>query len=445
MKILLINPIRSPHNMILQSAPVEAKRFIHKKLIGPPLGILTIAAAVKEFDVTIFDMKGEYDLLPDAPAPDILVNEWLKKVNPGVVGISIITSEYNASMEIFNIVKKYNPSIVTLAGGLHTTLCPDDFKSPVIDIICPGQSAGAFREIILALENGLPLETVGGIILNRNGLLKKTKRPKGKWDPANENFLMPDRRLLERWRSTYIVGNAASPATYLFTSLGCPYRCTFCSIWKEHRGAYYQRTIESVIEELKLIDYDIVRFADANTIVNINFINSLFDRIAEEGIRKDYIMDIRADTAVDHPGLIEKLARQGLKVVICGFESFRDSELKKYNKKSTADRIHRAIDIFHQNGILLRGNYVVPPDYSEDDFKALADYAGSHRVTYAGYTILTPMPGTVLYQEMKDHIIDNDLSKYNFFNCVLKTSLPLEKFYENVGRLWLIKKGEDII
>ena len=44
-------------------------------------------------------------------------------------------------------------------------------------------------------------------------------------------------------------------------------------------------------------------------------------------------MDIRPDTAAKHPGLIEKLARAGLKVVICGFESFREAELKKYNKK----------------------------------------------------------------------------------------------------------------
>ena len=76
---------------------------------------------------------------------------------------------------------------------------------------------------------------------------------------------------------------------------------------------------------------------------------------------------------------------------------------------------------------MLRGNYIVPNDYDEDDFKALSDYAGSNRVVYAGYTILTPMPGTVFYNEIKDQIIDRDLSKYNFFNCVLKTKLPLEQ------------------
>jgi hypothetical protein len=75
----------------------------------------------------------------------------------------------------------------------------------------------------------------------------------------------------------------------------------------------------------------------------------------------------------------------------------------------------------------------------------MSDYASSHRVVYAGYTILTPMPGTIFYKEVKDQIIDFDLLKYNFFNSVLKTTLPLEQFYENVGKLWLIKKGKDVI
>ena len=156
-------------------------------------------------------------------------------------------------------------------------------------------------------------------------------------------------------------------------------------------------------------------------------------------------MDIRADTAVEHPDLIEKLAKTGLKVVICGFESFRDEELEHYNKKSPARIIAKAIDIFHQNEILLRGNYVVPGHYTLDDFQALSDYANSHKVSYAGYTILTPMPGTPLFDELKKDIIDTDLCKYNFFNCVTKTHLPVDEFHHEVGKLWLIKKGTDVI
>jgi len=445
MKILLINPPRSPENKILESASAEARHFIHKKLIGPPLGLLTIAEAVKDHDVTVFDMKGEYDLDSGAALLEAMVQDLLKIHQPDVVGITIITSELYFSKDIFRVVKKFNPEIRTIAGGLHTTLCPHDFNDPVLDIVCPGHSAFIFKEVIKALEEKRSLESVRGIFLNNEKGFHSTGRSAVHHDPASEHFLMPDRRHLERWRSTYAVGGNPEPATYLFSSLGCPYSCSFCSIWKEHNSCYFQRDVESLIEELKCIDYKIIRFADANTIVNVKFINRLFDRIAEEGIQKTYIMDIRADTAVEHPELIEKLANNGLKVVITGFESFRDDELKQYNKRSEAKLIQQAIHIFHNNDILLRGNYVVPPDYDENDFKALSEYANSNKVTYAGYTILTPMPGTVYYEEMKDRIIDHDYSKYNFFNSVMKTKLPLERFYENMGNLWLIKKGTDVI
>jgi hypothetical protein len=55
------------------------------------------------------------------------------------------------------------------------------------------------------------------------------------------------------------------------------------------------------------------------------------------------------------------------------------------------------------------------------------------------------MPGTVLYQQRKRDIVDNDLRKYNFFNAVMKTAMPLEEFYYSVGKLWIIKRGEDVI
>jgi radical SAM superfamily enzyme YgiQ (UPF0313 family) len=446
MKILLLNPPRSPENKILEYAPREAKHFIHKKLIGPPLGLLTVASAVKDFDVTLIDMKGEYDLIPDSPPLKELTLNYLKLHNPDILGVTFIASEFDYGIEIFKTAKEFNPEILTVAGGLHTTIRTSDFNNKYVDIVAPGQSAGIFREIVIAKEKNTSFNLIGGIFFKKGNDLIQTNVHVKQWNSAADNFIMPDRSLLNRWISTYKVGKNKFPSTYMFTSLGCPFECNFCSIWKQFDGEFHQREIESIIAEIKTLDdYPAVRFSDANTIVNVDFINRLFDRIMEEGIKKDFIMDIRFDTAAKHPELINKLAKGGLKVVICGFESFRDSELKLYNKSSSAKYIEKAINIFHDNGIMLRGNYVVPPDYGEDDFKALSDYANSHKVTYAGYTILTPMPGTPYYETVKQDIIDFDLKKYNFFNSVVKTKLPLEKFYENVGKLWLIKKGSDVI
>ncbi|MEJ2053463.1 MAG: radical SAM protein, partial [Calditrichaceae bacterium] len=265
-------------------------------------------------------------------------------------------------------------------------------------------------------------------------------------NPAKKDFIQPDRSLIKPWLNTYIVGKATGPATYLFTSLGCPYRCSFCSIWPQFKGEYFQREPESIIEELKTLDdYEVVRFADANTVVNIKMMDKLFDLIKAGQIKKSYVMDIRPDTIVNNPKLIEKMAKAGLVAVISGFESFRKDELSKNNKDYNIHNISAAIDILHRNGIMVRGNYVIPADYDIDDFSALSEFANSHKITYAGYTILSPMPGTRYYREVKDQIIDFNLDKYNFFNCLLNTKLPLETFYKEVGKLWMIKKGRDVI
>ncbi|MEI7463608.1 MAG: hypothetical protein WCK03_04420, partial [Candidatus Taylorbacteria bacterium] len=127
------------------------------------------------------------------------------------------------------------------------------------------------------------------------------------------------------------------------------------------------------------------------------------------------------------------------------FESFRDEELKKYHKNSPAHDNQQAVRVFEQNDIMVRGNYVIPGDYGIKDFEALAEYADLNRVVYAGYTVLTPMPGTIYHREVKDQIIDYNYRKYNFFNALTRTKLPYEEFHERVARLWLIKKGTDVI
>ncbi len=447
MRILFISPPRSPKNAIYDHASEEIKKVVHRKLIGPPLGLITIAASVKDLHETfVLDLKGECDLHNDKVDYIQIVKEWLRKVNPDIVAVSFIVSELPYGLHIFKIAKQFNPHIITIAGGLHVSLCPNHFDTPEVDIACKGQAAKTFVTIVSAISNNKELHSISGINFQKGEKSGTAIFDTIQYDAAQEHFILPYRKALKPWLSTYKVGNGEGPVTYIFTSLGCPYKCTFCSIWPQFEGRYYQRTIKSIIDELKTLDdYPAVRFADANTIVNTNFISQLFDEIHREGIKKSFIMDIRADTAAQNPQLIEKCARGGLKVVISGFESFRDDELSKYNKNSPSSFIENAIKIFHDNGIMIRGNYVIPPGYTEKDFDALSEFAGRFPVAYAGYTILTPMPGTVLYNKEFDNIIDHDLTKYNFFNCVMKTALPLEKFYRQVSDLWKIRKGKDVI
>ena len=446
MRILLVNPPRSPANQILEYAPEEAKRFIHRKLVGPPLGLLTLSAAVPDHDVELLELKGEYDLDPNAPDPATQVRQAMEKAPPDLVGVTTIASEFDAALDILRAAKAVDPAVMTVGGGLHATLCPDAFDDPAVDVICTGDAVKSFPELVRAREGGRDLDSVGGIRFRDEGTLRPSAAPPSECDPTGADFLVPERWRLDRWKDTYHVGGNPENHTYLYTSLGCTSRCSFCSIWPQHQGCFHQRSVQSVVDELETLeDYGVVRFADANTVVDVPWTERLLDRLEAEGIRKFFVMDLRMDTAARHPRLIERLARAGLKVVITGVESPRPEELKRFNKKLETGEIREGLRVCHENGIMLRANYVISPDYVEEDFASLAEFAAENSTAYAGYTILTPMPGTDLYRKSGDEIVDHDLSRYNFFNLVLRTRLPREEFLQAVGSLWKIRTGTHVL
>ena len=173
MKILLINTPRSPHNSILQYASEEAQHYIHKRLIGPPLGLLTIAEAMPNHDVVVWDTKGEYDLFPDAPPLKEMVRRLVEEHQPDVVGTGVITSEFYFGLEILQAAKAVNPNILTIIGGVHATLNIQDFTDPSIDVVLRGQAAMQFKQVVDAYERKKPLEAVPGIYLpGPNGPVK---------------------------------------------------------------------------------------------------------------------------------------------------------------------------------------------------------------------------------------------------------------------------------
>ncbi len=445
MNILLINPPRSPENAIFANAPEAAQRFIHRKLIGPPLGLLTVASAVTGHSITVLDIKAEYDANPAAPPLEELVLGYCRDVKPDIVGVTCISSEFPYCLRILQTAKEWNPPVLTVAGGLHATLCPDDFRGSAADIIAVGQAAHTFAGIVEAKAAGADCTALPGTFANTPDGYRKNSAPPLSSDYGTDGYIVPDRSFIRTWLTAYRMPHSDKNITYVNSSLGCPYKCSFCSIWPQWNGRYYLRDIDSIVAELRTLpDYGIVRFADANSVIDEDYSFRLFSRIEAERLDKEFVMDIRVDTAAKNPALVELMARAGVKVVICGFESFRQNELDAYGKHLDASLIASAVSVFHNNGIQVRGNYVVPPDYCEEDFDALAEYAGSHKVTYAGYTVLTPMPGTGLHAQLKKDIVDFDLTKYNFFNCVLKTKLPLRAFHEKVASLWVIKRGTEV-
>jgi len=94
----------------------------------------------------------------------------------------------------------------------------------------------------------------------------------------------------------------------------------------------------------------------------------------------------------------------------------------------------------HGVGILCAGNYIISPDYDEKDFERVAKFVEDHPVLFSGFTIMTPFPGTLQYEMMKDRIVIKNLDYYNLVNSVVETNLPEDVFYDKIVELYKLSK-----
>jgi radical SAM superfamily enzyme YgiQ (UPF0313 family) len=106
--------------------------------------------------------------------------------------------------------------------------------------------------------------------------------------------------------------------------------------------------------------------------------------------------------------------------------------MKKANNVATNSE---AIRILHDMGITIVGDFIVSPDYKESQFETLAKYIEVNAIDLPILTVLTPLPGTHLYESVKDQIVIHDLDFYTLTNAVVPTQLEEEVFYQNYAGL----------
>jgi radical SAM superfamily enzyme YgiQ (UPF0313 family) len=125
-----------------------------------------------------------------------------------------------------------------------------------------------------------------------------------------------------------------------------------------------------------------------------------------------------------------------MKLVLIGMEMASDQELKEVNKRNTVKNNEAAVEFLKSIEVEAISYFLIDPAFTNEDFERLTNYVLEQELTHPVYFILTPLPGTTLYQKRKSQLITHDYSKYDFFHCVLKTGLPQHQFYERFIQLY---------
>jgi radical SAM superfamily enzyme YgiQ (UPF0313 family) len=409
--------------LLVQPAKPSVSLGGEEVFLYEPLALEYVAASVsKDHDVIIFDQRLENNL------PDVI-----RRFNPQIVGITSYSVHVNPAKKLFEQIKTLNPSILTVIGGHHATIMPEDFLSPSIDLIVMGEGVFAFKEIVDRFEKGEGFHNISGVAFEKNGEMVKTEFQKV---VDLDTIPVPDRSLTAKYRKRYY-SEWMKPLASIRTSKGCPFRCNFCALWKLTEGRYLKRSPEKVVEELAGINEEYVFFADDESLVDVKRMKILAQLIKDAGIKKRYFLYGRSDTVARNPDLLKIWREIGLEKVFVGLEFFRDQDLDLIGKGTSISDNKEAIRILSSLGIEPYPTLIIRPEWRQEDFKELRQYCRHLGLNFAGFAVLTPLPGTDLYEQSKDQLITNNYDYFDFIHTVLPTTLPLQDFYNEYYQLYI--------
>ncbi|MFO8015413.1 MAG: cobalamin-dependent protein [Phycisphaerae bacterium] len=419
MKILLVQP----------PPPPDWVGFRRTALPEPMAMECIGAVAVRDHDVRLIDMRFGDSL-----------EEALESFEPDAVAVTCLTTEVYNAQDILKAVKARDGAIVTLVGGLHASLLPADFQQPYVDAIIVGEGERTFEALLAAIDraDGRPTESalagIDGLIWQRAGG-EWAENPQRSLMPSLDNLPLPARHLAGDHKDDYFF-LFDRPHACIATSRGCPFRCNFCSVWKFYHKKCRYMSAERVVEELETVEPTAVSFVDDNFLSHVPRAWKILELIKERGIEKTYGMQARTDTISKHPDLIAAWREVGLETILIGFEGATQEQLDAVCKGATIEQNERAMAILDDLGVHMWGAFIVDPQATPEDFQALKRYREEKGIIYPQFTVLTPLPGTDLYEQRKDELLTRDYRLYDALHAVLPTRLPREEFYRHFASLY---------
>jgi anaerobic magnesium-protoporphyrin IX monomethyl ester cyclase len=323
-----------------------------------------------------------------------------------LVAISSMTGAFSNALRLARTAKRYGKYVVM--GGYHPSALPAEvLQSPLVDAVVIGEGELTFREL---LEKG-PGTAVKGLAYKENGLvLFNDSRP---LIDDLDSIPHPLRQL--RPRRFAEAGHDYSIDT-VFTSRGCPWRCTFCANHSVNK-TWRPRSPENVLDELAALHRPhrkkLIKIWDANLLTDLARVEKIFDLILDRRLTNFNIWtEARVDDIIRAESIIPKLYEGGLREVSLGIESPNAEILHSIRKGTTSDMSRRAVQILRKSKIRAQGYFIIGHhSETQEDTRQYPEYAVSLDLNHAVFMVMTPYPGTQVFRECKS---ENQIRSYNW-------------------------------
>lgn len=397
---------------ILLVSPPSSGVFNTFGLSLPPIGLLYIAASLER--------AGHSVVVRDLDVEGGLDSADIRRAD--LVGISSDTTRAGRALDIARRVTATGRPVVM--GGPHPQFMADEiFASGYVDYIVRGEGELVFTDLLAVLERGENAAAVKGLII-RDGH-HRIETPDADTIDV-ETLPFPARHLVDL--SRYRASVSGRPITPLVTSRGCPSACHFCSSSAFFGRRWRFRSAGSVLAELEEIyhryGFRAVCFMDDNFTLEPRRVGQIAEGITERGLDLKWWNFSRVDTIVKHPEMVAAMAAAGSTTVYLGIESGSDDTLNSLGKNSSAGDVVKAVEILRQHGIESYGSYIIGNlNENAADVEKTIDLAVRLNTNIAQFSILTPYPGTKLYEQIKDKIFTRRWQFYDGLHLVFRHPL----------------------
>ena len=403
--------------------------FVMGEYLPPPYGILQLAAYLenrnKDAEIQVLDCNAEgldwkqLENRIESFDPDIVASSALATCNTYVAARTL------------EIAKKVKPDVLTVAGGQHfTVLAQESLETyPEIDVIVRGEGEETLVELAEASGNKRSFSAIEGISFRNNGTIRHNP-PR----PLIENLdelPFPGYHFVENLLQKYHFTAMAGSARYALIegSRGCPHQCTFCTQWRHWGSRWRLKSPKRIADEFKFcIEKYGSRFlwlTDDNYGLGKRA-SELADELIERGFPDDmmWFMQVRCDDVVKHADVLPKMRKAGLRWVLLGVESHSPNTLDSFRKETTPEDARKAVKLLKENDIFSQGMFII--GQRKDTAKSMADlreFANDLNPDLAIFAILTPFPGTAVFEEAKQNgwIQDWNWANYDMVHAVMPT------------------------
>ena len=360
---------------LIEPKPFFNSYYFWKKL--PLLGTLILGTILKNrgHEVKVF----KENIIPAYNEKNDELHPFLREAD--VVGFTAITPTAKRAYEIARAIKRQFPEKKVIFGGSHPSALPDEALQYGDNVVI-----GEAENVIVDLVEGR---------IN-DGIIRGPQ--------VDINDVPPlDLSILEGFRIKR--GKIDMKFAPIMASRGCPYDCKFCSVTRMFGRKYKVKDADIVMEEVMMRYSEGFRkafFYDDNFAAIPSKTKELLEKLIKANLDFSWSSQFRIEVARDRE-MLELLKRAKCTTLFIGVESINPEALKELNKHENAEEVKSGIKTLLDYGFHVHSMFILGSDSdTEESMEETIRYSKESKTSTAQFSILFPIPGTRLYDELKE-------------------------------------------